>query len=50
MSTHNLCFEQGYEKNQNFLSKIFHFLVIKFSVHLNRPVFVMNRSFHGINM
>ena len=41
MSTHNLCFEQKYEKYQNFLSEFFHFLVIKFSVYLNRNVFVM---------
>ena len=41
MSTHNLCFEQKYEKYQNFLSGNFHFLVIKFSAYLNRHVFVM---------
>ena len=41
MSTHNLCFEQKYEKYQNFLSENFHFLVVKFSVYLNRCVFVM---------
>ena len=40
-STHNLCFEQKYEKNQNFLSENFHFLVIKFSVYLFRLVFAM---------
>ena len=40
-STHNLCFEQKYEKYQNFLSENFHFLVVKFSVYLNRLVFVM---------
>ena len=40
MSTHNLCFEQKYEKYQDFLSGIFHFLVVKFSVYLNRHVFV----------
>ena len=28
-------------KNQNFLSENFHFLVVKFSVYLNRHVFVM---------
>ena len=37
-STHNLCFEQKYEKYQNFLSEKFHFLVVKFSVYLNRHV------------
>ena len=41
MSTHNLCFEQKHEKYQNFLSENFHFLVVKVSVNLNRPVFVM---------
>ena len=29
------------KKYQNFLSEIFHFLVVKFSVYLNRHVFVM---------
>ena len=42
MSTHNLCFEQNDEKYRNFLSENFHFLVVKFSVYLNRHVFVMN--------
>ena len=41
MSTHNLCFEQKYEKYQNFLSENLHFLVMKFSVYLNRHVFIM---------
>ena len=41
MSTHNLCFEQKYEKYENFLSDKFQFLVVKFSVYLNRRVFVM---------
>ena len=41
MSTHNLCFEQKYEKYQIVLSENFHFLVVKFSVYLNRFVFVM---------
>ena len=41
-STHNLCFEQKYEKNIRFLlSENFHFLMVKFSVYLNRRVFVM---------
>ena len=38
---HNLCFEQKYEKYQIFLSEKLPFLVIKFSVYLNRHVFVM---------
>ena len=42
MSTHNLYFEQKYEKNLNFLSENFHFLVVKFSVYLNRRVFFFN--------
>ena len=41
-STHNLCFEQKYEEYQNFLSENFQFLVVKFSVYLNRHVFVMS--------
>ena len=40
-STHNLCFKQKYEKYQNFYRKIFIFWVVKFSVYLNRHVFVM---------
>ena len=41
-STHNLCFEQKFEKKyKNFYLKIFIFLVVKFSVYLNRLVFVM---------
>ena len=41
-STHNLCVEQNYEKYQNFLSeKISFSLVVKFSIYLNRCVFVM---------
>ena len=34
-STHNLCFEQKYEKYQNFYLKIFILLVVKFSIYLN---------------
>ena len=41
-STHNLCFEQKYEKNQIFFYLKFDiFMVVKFSVHLNRRVFIM---------
>ena len=40
-STQNLCFEQKNEKTSEFLSENFHFLVINFSVYLNRPVVVM---------
>ena len=42
MSTHSLCFEQKCEKYQNFLSENFLFLMVKFSVYLNRLVFVMS--------
>ena len=41
MSTHNLCFEQKYEKYQKFYLKTFSFYVVKFSIYLNRHVFVM---------
>ena len=40
-SNHNLYFEQKYENYQNFSSESFHFLVVKFSIYLNRRVFVM---------
>ena len=40
-SIHNLCFEQKHEKSDFFYLKKIHFLVIKFSVYLNRNVFVM---------
>ena len=42
-STQNLCFEQKYEKRQSFfLSENSQFLEVKFSIYLNRHVFVMN--------
>ena len=45
MSTNNLCFEQVYEKYPKFLSETFSFFwvggVVKFSIYLNRCVFVM---------
>ena len=41
MGTHNLCFEQKYEKYQSFLSENFQFLQVKFSIYLNRRVFIM---------
>ena len=41
-STHNLCFEQKCEKYWFFYVKKCHFLVVKFSVYLNRRVFVMH--------
>ena len=37
--THNLCFEPNYEKISEFLFDFFfHFLVVKFSIYLNRHV------------
>ena len=44
--THNLCFEQKCEKYQNFLSENFQFLEVKFSIYLNRRVFVMRPKEH----
>ena len=41
-STHNLCFEQKYEKYQSFLSDNFQFLEMKFSIYLNKRVFLMD--------
>ena len=39
---HSLCFEQKYEKKiSDFLSENFQILVMKFSICLNRRVFVM---------
>ena len=36
-----ICFEQKYEKYQNFLSENFPFLVVKFSIYLKRQVFLI---------
>ena len=41
--SHNLCFEQKYDKYQ-FLSDNFQFLEMKFSIYLNKRVFVMDSS------
>ena len=41
-STHNLYFEQKYEKYESFLTENFQFLEMKLSIYLNRHVFVMN--------
>ena len=38
---HNLCFQQKYEKYQNFSSENFPFLVVKFSIYLIRRIFVI---------
>ena len=40
-STHNLYFEQKYEKYQSFLSENFLFLAVKISIYLTRRIFVM---------
>ena len=40
LSIHNLCFDHKYEKYQS-LSENFQFLEVKFSIYLNRRVFVM---------
>ena len=45
-STHNLCFEQKYEKYRGFLSENFQFLEMKFSIYWNRRVFVMRNNSH----
>ena len=42
---HNLCFEQKNEKYQRFSSENFQFLEVKFSIYLNRGVFVMYFAF-----
>ena len=44
-STHNLCFEQKCGKYRSFLSENFQFLEMKFSIYLNRRVFVMKDRF-----
>ena len=40
-STLNLRFDQKFEKDQSFLSENFQFLEVKFSIYLNRRVFVI---------
>ena len=46
MSTHNPCFEQKYENYQHFSSENFPFLEVKFSIYLNRRVFIMTFFIH----
>ena len=41
MSTHNHCFEHNFEKISEFFILKFSVLEVKFSVYLNRCVFVM---------
>ena len=50
MSAHNLCFEKKYEKYKNFFIYLnfFPFLVVKFSIYLNRLVFVMSKNKKGL--
>ena len=50
MSTHNLCFVHKYEKYQNFYLKTFRFLVVKFSIYLNRQVFIMLRGLNTLGI
>ena len=50
MSTHNLCFEQKYENYQKFLSENFQFLEVKFSIYLNKHVFVMGLQIFWVNI
>ena len=46
-STHNLCLEEKYENYQNYSSESFNFLLVKFSVYLNRRVFVMDTPIYN---
>ena len=46
-STHNLCFDQKYEKYQIFLSENFQFLEVKFSIYLNRHFCAMDAHAHA---
>ena len=50
MSAHNLCFEQKYEKYHSFLSESLKFLEEKFSIYLNRLVFIMSSSLSSITL
>ena len=44
-STHNICSKQEYEKFQSFLlSEKFQFLEVKFSICLNRRVFLRRKT------
>ena len=47
-STHNLCFEQKYEKYLSFLCENFQFLEVKFSIYLYRRVFVMRNDYEDV--
>ena len=49
-SSHNLCFQQKYEKYQSFLSENFQFLEVKCSIYLNRRVFVMSEVHSCVTM
>ena len=42
--SHDICFQQKYEKYQSFLYKNFQFLVVKFSIYLNRHVLLVPRK------
>ena len=43
-STHNLCFEQRFSFFFFFFYLGFHFLMVKFSIYLNKRVFVMHKT------
>ena len=45
MSTHNLGFEQKHENCQTILSEFLKFLGVKFSIYLNKRVFILSRPF-----
>ena len=50
MGIRNLCFEQKYEKYQNFLSDFFPFSVVKVSIYLIMRVSVMPRHIRAITV
>ena len=43
-STHNLCFDRYMKKYRSFYLKLFSFLEVKFSIYLNRRVFVIKHE------
>ena len=48
MCTHNLCFEQKFEKNHNFSSEIITFTAVKYCCILHCRVFVMGINDTGV--
>ena len=47
-SAYNLCFEQKYEKYQSFLFENFQFFEVKYSIYLNRRVFVIQMALRKV--